>query len=136
MIAGDTNVLGRLFVSDTPEQARAAGQLVTVKGDAPRSIYGSDVVLAEFVWVPTARIGWAKARVLAAVAALTADPRVAVDDRGAIETAMMMAGDGKPDVADEFIAAIARARGASTTYTFDKDARSEPGFTLVPAVGD
>lgn len=133
MIAVDTNVLVRLFVSDEPEQARAAKRLVAAQGAAPRSIYVSYVVLAEFVWVLRTRIGWAKARVLAAVEALTSDPRFALDDRDVIETAMAMAAAGNADFADYLIAAIADARGASTTYTFDKAAGAEPGFTPVPA---
>lgn len=133
MIALDTNVLVRLFVSDNADQATAARGLVARFGDDEGSIHVSLVVLVEFAWVLRARAGWTKSRVLQALDGLACDPRFVLDERDAVETAMLAAETGPADFADYLIAALARDGGATTTYTFDVEAARSAGFTLVPA---
>ncbi len=56
-------------------------------------------------------------------------PNLAFEDRDLLEGVVDDFSRGRADFADYLIAAIGRAHGAETTFTFDRDASREPGFT-------
>jgi len=56
-----------------------------------------------------------------------------VDDLGSVEKALNSFGKGKGDFSDHLLGVRAKARGADTTYTFDRALKSDRAFTLLVA---
>jgi len=129
MIALDTNVVLRLFADDDAGQRRRA--LALIENADPASVFISTTVIVELLWALRRTYRQAKDRCVSALSALLDDERFVIDSRDLIEAAFAEWGDGRADFADYLIAYMARAAGASTTYTFDNDAAKSPAFTLL-----
>lgn len=121
MIALDTNILIRVFVDDPthPGQVAAARRLVA---SATVRIRISVVVLSEAVWTLRRRFKMPKAGVLEFLNRVLDHPRFDIESRSAVGTALEDYAAWHIDFADCLIAAMNIEAGASTTYTFDRDA--------------
>lgn len=131
MIAFDTNVLLRLLVDDDRTQNNAAHARFNAAWQAGETVYLSHVVLAETAWTLRAAYAWDRTSIAAALSRILFHPAFEVDDRLDVETALEAFKTGPADFADYLIAAIARARGSITTYTFDRAAARTVAFTLL-----
>ncbi len=132
MIALDTNVLLRLFVVDSPEQAAAVRSLIDDPRRVDDKVFLSPLVLAELCWAMGKIYRKPKSDMLASLHVLLENDLFAIGDREAVEVALEAWTTGKADFADYLIAAIARAAGARTTYTFDTEAaKMRPAFALL-----
>ena len=132
MIAFDTNVLLRIVLSDDERQSPVAHSLA-LKASPDEPVFLSVVVLVEFVWTLIRQKKVPRDVVAAQLEALLLRPDVLIESVDAVEVALGRFRSGKADFSDYLIAELGRHAGASTTYTFDTDARDAPGFTLLTA---
>ena len=66
-----------------------------------------------------------------AVRTLLVTAPFAVEEPALVARALELYEKGKGDLSDHLIGQVGRARGARTTYTFDRDLRKAEGFTLL-----
>jgi len=128
MIGLDTNVVLRLLVDDSAEQAAAARKLVAdlPPGEKARI---DQIVLVELAWVLRSVYGYHRERLTAALVRVLRHPRLDVEEREWALEAAYDAYENGGDFADLLIATRNRRAGCSTTYTFDRRAAPHPGFT-------
>jgi predicted nucleic-acid-binding protein len=131
MIAVDTNVLVRLFVSDDPEQTALAQSLLEGAMDEGSTCFVSAPVLCELEWVLASSYRASRAEVLAAIERLVEDPLFVFENRNALLQALAAYRQGRAQFADHLIGASAQAFGAETTFTFDRALRSSAGFSML-----
>ena len=131
MIALDTNVLVRFLVRDDEAQALRARTLVESCRDAGDACLVSHPVLCELEWVLEGVYRASRSDVVTAVRTLRTTPPFVLEDAPLLERALRMYSKGKGDLSDYILGEIASARGARTTYTFDRDLRNAEGFTLL-----
>lgn len=112
MIAVDTNVLVRVLVDDHPAQCASARRLWRTN-----RIWITKTVLQEAEWVLRSAMKAPREEIRHAFRLLMADPRVSVEDRAAVERAVICFGAGM-DFADALHVA---SRGAAERFvTFDQ----------------
>jgi predicted nucleic-acid-binding protein len=131
LIALDTNVLIRFFVRDDEEQARRALKLIETCREADDSCLISNPVLCEIEWVLETAYRASRSDIVAAIRTLQTTSPFVLEDPELVDRALKLYAREKGDLSDYLLGEIARARGARTTYTFDRDLRSAKGFTLL-----
>jgi predicted nucleic-acid-binding protein len=130
MIGIDSNVLIRLFTTDSPAQTAAALRLLEVS--APASVRVEAIVLVEIVWVMKRQFRSSKAAQIDLIERLLERQELVFSRRNAIMTALRWFEHGRADFADYLIAALNAEAGARPTLTFDVDAAAHPVFQVVP----
>lgn len=128
MIALDTNVLVRFVVADDAAQAAQAKALVARVVGQGGSLYVSDVVLCEFVWVLQAAYRFSRATIAQTLARLLQTRSLSFRDTPALARAVESFSAGKGDFADYVVLAHARTVGCEGVATFDRALLKEPGF--------
>ena len=131
MVALDTNVLVRFLIRDDEGQAARARALVEkcrTRGDV---CLVSNPVLCELEWVLESLYRASRADIAVTVQTLQATPPFALEDADLADRALQMYRKGKGDLSDYLLGEIGAARGARTTYTFDRSLRNAEGFTLL-----
>jgi predicted nucleic-acid-binding protein len=131
VIGLDTNLLVRLLVRDDPAQAQRARAFVEAHSSPEDPAWVSQVVLCELVWVLTAGYGYRRAEVADVLQALLSTGSLLVEEASLVSRAVAEYRRGAADFADCLLARLNRARGCSTTGTFDRKAARLEGFTLV-----
>ncbi len=135
MIGVDTNALLRWLMADIlpPEDRPQIAAIAAALEKEGAQVFVSAVVMAELVWVLRTRAKLKREHIAEAVAGIVADPRLVVEHADAFRKAVSAFGEGGPGFVDHLIGQIARALGASTTLTFDRDAGRLDTFTLMPS---
>jgi len=131
MIALDTNVLIRLLVEDDPDQALRARELIESVSEKGERCYVGDPVLCELEWVLESVYRASRKDVLSALTQVFRNAVFEVEDPQTVAKALEAFATGKGDFSDCLLGARAKARGAETTYTFDRSLRGNPSFTLL-----
>jgi predicted nucleic-acid-binding protein len=131
MIAVDTNVLVRLFVSDDPEQTALVQGLIENAIDAGTTCFVSAPVLCELEWVLASTYRASRTEVLAAIERLLEDPLFVFEDRNVLLQALAAYRQSRAQFADHLIGARAQAFGAETAWTFDRGLRNRAGFSIL-----
>ena len=131
MIALDTNVLIRFLVRDDEAQAKRAHRLVEKCVEVGDPCLVSNPVLCELEWVLESVYGASRNDVAAAVKGLLKTPPFQVEDADLTQEAIQAYTKGKGDLSDYLLGLVGRARGARTTYTFDRTLRRAESFTLL-----
>ncbi len=131
MIALDTNVLIRFLVNDDEPQARRARALLEACREKGEACLVTHPVLCEAEWVLESVYKASRANIAAALRILQTTPPFALEDEALVERALRSYTRGKGDFSDYLLGEIAEARGARTTYSFDRSLRGGKGFTLL-----
>lgn len=131
MIAVDTHVLARLILQDDADQHAQAHRLFAEHADEVASIWVSDVVLAELVWVLTRAAGHSRADVAVVLAALMGNATVQLQSPAAVREAARLYEASPADFADCLLAVQAAGQGATRLLTFDRKMRQLPGVELL-----
>jgi len=129
VIALDTNILIRLLVRDDPGQTALAEQLLQEAADAGEQCLVSDPVLCEVEWVLESSYEARRGDILAAMQELFVADLFVFEDRETLRQVIASYQEGKADFSDYLIGAKARAKGARTTYTFERVLAREQDFT-------
>jgi predicted nucleic-acid-binding protein len=131
LIALDTNVLIRFLVRDDKQQAMRARTLLESCRGAGDTCLVSIPVLCELEWVLESVYRASRSDIVATVRMLQTTPPFVLEDAELLDRAIQMYSKGKGDLSDYILGEVGVARGAHTTYTFDRDLRSARGFTLL-----
>jgi len=129
LIALDTNILVRLIVRDDPGQTILAERLIQQATDADELCFISDPVLCEVAWVLASQYRAKKVDLLAAMQGLLAGALFVFEDREVLLRVIDTYQKSRADFADCLIGAKAQARGARTTYSFERVLTHDQGFT-------
>lgn len=131
MIAVDTNVLARLFVTDNQQQHAAAVRFFSARSSRDPA-FVSLVVQAELVWLLAQTMRFPYERVRDVLAAMLSSADFVIEQRELLENALPLLSANKLDLADFLIAGMAKKAGCPMTMTFDKPAaRNVPGMELL-----
>lgn len=131
MIALDTNGLIRFLVRDDEPQARRAHALLGACRERGEACLITHPVLCEVEWVLESVYKASRADIGAALRTLQATPPFVLEDEGLVERALRSYARGKGDFSDSLLGEIGEARGARTTFTFDRTLRGRGGFTVL-----
>jgi len=131
LIALDTNILIRLMVRDDPRQTALAERLVESAAERGETCFVTDPVLCEIEWVLGSNYGAARLEIVAAMQELLAQEGFIFEDREAFRQAVDLCHQSKVEFSDLLIGAKGQARGARTTYTFDRVLSRQEGFSLL-----
>ncbi len=131
MIALDTNVLVRYLVEDDATQTALAAALIDRAIAANESLFVSDIVVCETVWV--LRVGYrvGRAEVAALLRQLFRARHLLFRAVDQLARALDAYAAGKGDFADYLIREHARAVDCDTVATFDTVLVKERGFVAV-----
>lgn len=128
MIGIDTNVLVRFLVEDDPNQAAQATSLIENAVTEGTTLFVSDVVLCETVWVLTARYGFSRPEVASVLGRLLQADHLSFRAPAQHARALAAFSNGRGDLADYVIREQSLAAGCSAVATFDKALLKEPGY--------
>jgi len=132
----DSNVLLRFLLSDHPEHSSAARDLIQRIAEGKIQAWTTELVISELVYVLTGPLlRRERTEVAEVLRELVALPGLALDKREVVQAAMEIWVTKNVDWIDAYHAALARARGESRLYSFDRDfdrlagiTRFEPGL--------
>lgn len=128
MIALDTNVLVRFLVEDDKAQSRKAATLVEHAAARGETLFVSDIVLCETVWVLLSAYEVSRGAVADILSQLFAANHLRFSDVDGLRRALAGFIAGKGDFADYVIKEHARAAGCDRVATFDRALLKEAGF--------
>jgi predicted nucleic-acid-binding protein len=132
MIALDTNVLIRVLVADDPKQTPLAERLLRQAAEEGEHCFISDPVLCEAEWVLDRSYRVPRTEILAAFENLLARQTLfSFENPVLVRKALDAYQQGKADFSDFLIGAKAEARGARTTFTFDRALARQQGFSIL-----
>ena len=131
MIALDTNVLIRFLIKDDEPQAMRARALLEACREKGEACLVTNPVLCEVEWVLDIVYKASRANIAEALRILQTTPPFALEDEALMERALRSYARGKGDFSDYLLGEIGEARGARTTFTFDRKLRGGGGFTLI-----
>lgn len=131
MIALDTNVLIRYLVADDPKQARAATSVVERTLQNGESIFISQIVLCELVWVLSYAYDFGRKEIAGLIGDLRRAAQVEIENPDQVARALDRYSASRGDFADYLIAERAMARGCSGVATFDRALHRDSRFVSV-----
>jgi predicted nucleic-acid-binding protein len=129
LIGLDTNVLIRYLTQDDAAQASKAAKLID-HGE-PTSLFLSDIVLCEMVWVLDSRYGFTRSEIGHVLEEILQTSQFGFADKSMLWDATNDYHTGKGDFSDYLIARIAAAAGCSETVTFDRALRGHDAFEML-----
>ena len=116
----DISVLIRYLTGDGPSRAARARNLLARAAAGELELLVPPVVLAELAWVLESHFRLARAEVAEILDAVLATPGLSIPDRPVLLAAASAYRDHGVDFTDAWIAAVARAQGCTTVYSFDR----------------
>jgi len=128
MIALDTNVLVRFLVEDDARQTAEAAALIKRVVDADGTLFVSDIVLCETVWVLAGSYRIPRAEIASALRELLRARHLTFQAPDQIARALDAFARARGDFADYLIREHARAAGCDSVATFDRALTRENGF--------
>jgi predicted nucleic-acid-binding protein len=131
LIGLDTNVLVRILVRDDPGQTALAERLIGEAAETGEPCFISDLVLCEIEWVLDSVYKVKRPDILGALQELYAREIFVFEDRQILRGAIDAYQHGKAELSDYLIGAKGQAKGARTTYTFDRPLSQQEGFSLL-----
>jgi predicted nucleic-acid-binding protein len=118
MIGVDTNVLVRVYLEDSPKEAKAAREFLR-KAVSKKQLFLSSYAILEMVWVLKTKKR-SRQEIVEAVLDLVDSPGVVVGHRDIVVAALEKYAKGKADFGDYLILAEGEAYHATRLATFDQ----------------
>jgi predicted nucleic-acid-binding protein len=128
VIALDTNVLVRFLVEDDARQTEQAAALIERAVASGDTLFVSDVVIAEMVWVLSVSYRISRPQIAATLRDLLRARHLTFAASDQLTRAVDLFARGKGDFADYLIGVHARVAGCETVATFDRVLLRESGF--------
>ena len=131
MIAIDTNVLVRLFVNDDVEQTKKVRALFDSYADETQSLWVTDIVLIELVWVLKRSYDSSVSEICNALRALANNATVYIESYDYMFETLVLYEQGPAAFADCLLAVKASHAGCNALRTFDRKMKTLPGVKLL-----
>ena len=128
MIALDTNVLLRFLVADDAEQNRRAAEFIKTVLENKGTLYISDIVLVETVWVLSRSYQLSRQEIVSVLRKLLAAQHVVFSASDEVARALNAFEQGSGGFADYLIREQAYRAGCESILTFDRALLKESGF--------
>lgn len=128
MLALDTNVLLRYIVEDDPDQTAEATAVIHRAIARDESLFVSDVVLCETVWMLSRFYKVDRTRIAMVLQEIFRARHMRFRATGELSRALDAFKNGKGDFPDYLIREHARAAECESVVTFDKVLLKERGF--------
>lgn len=129
MIALDTNVLVRFLVEDDEKQTRRVVRLIERAQKRGESLFISDIVMCETVWVLSTSYGFGRSEIARVLSGLLRARGAVFSSSDRLARALNAYASSKGDFADYLIREHATAAGADTVATFDRSLLRQAGFS-------
>lgn len=127
MIGIDTNVLIRYLVGDDRKQSERASALL----ESHSKVYINQIVLCEMVWVLIGAYKFSKNAVIDTLEKILMTEAFEIETQQEIWDALSDYKISPADFADCLIGRKNKANGCSSTFSFDKDLKTNRYFTLM-----
>lgn len=131
MIGLDTNILVRLLVRDDPAQFEAATRFVNHAVARTESLFVNRIVLTELAWVLSRAYRLSRPEIADAIEHILMTAELDVEESDVAWEALRDYRSGAADFADCLIGTVNRARGCTTTMTFERECSGLSPFTLL-----
>ncbi len=128
MIGLDTNVLVRFLVEDDDEQTAKASALIENAIAKNSTLFISDIVLCETVWVLSSRYRFSRQEIASVLRRLCEVDHLSFAPTSRCVHALVAYAAGKGDFADYMIREQCIAAGCSAVATFDQALLKDPSF--------
>ena len=132
LLVVDTNLLVRLFTTDSAKQTASAVRLIEQSGKDGISLVVSDLVFAETLWVLTKAYTHPKVQVVQAARALLGDVRFTFERYERLTEAVGLFAEHTVDFTEAYAAAMGNELGARGVVSFDRDLRHLPVAWIEP----
>lgn len=129
LVAVDTNVLLRYFLHDDSVLGKRADRIIDAAKEGKITLWISQFVLAELVWVLESFYRLPKLEIVEKVKGIIATPGVVLAEEKRTVTAFMFYAEKSVDFDDALIAIEAREARVSFIASFDKDFSKFPWLT-------
>jgi predicted nucleic-acid-binding protein len=131
VIALDTNVVVRFIVEDDVEQSEKARAFFESLRRDETFGFVCDIVICEIVWVLESCYRFKRAEIAATLRSLLRTRDLCFESPDQVAHAVNRYQAGKGDVADYLIDEVGRARGCTSTATFDRGLANDKRFILL-----
>lgn len=131
MAALDTNILVRFLVEDDARQLAAAKRLIRKCIASGESLHVPITVSLELEWVLRSNFGFDKTAVVRTMSQLLSSAELSFELEGALESALILYGQGSADFSDCLHVGLASLAGEEPLWTFDKAASKIAGAQLL-----
>lgn len=128
MIAIDTNILVRYITNDDQEQSRLAGHLLDKYNGQKNSIFINNIVICELIWVLSRGYKYNKIEIIKTIKLLLSSVEFEFENHELAFLAALDYETSEADFSDILIGITNKYLGASTTYSFDKNALKSKYF--------
>jgi len=122
MVALDTNVIVRYIAQDDPSQSEAATRIFEEVISEENHGFITSIAMCETIWVLARAYGQPREKLAQVIEALLKADNLELEHRDLVWSARDDFLRGKADFSDYLLARIGKARGASTTLSFDGNA--------------
>ena len=124
----DTNVIVRILVDDDAAQSARARRLVNRAIEADATLFVSNIVLCEVVWVLESSYEVARSEIIDVLRRLLHARHFAFEDSDRAARALEAFARGRGDFADYMIREASAAADCDAVATFDRALLKEKGF--------
>ncbi len=116
----DTNIFIRYLTDDIPDKADRCEKIFQKAVDGEESLYTTDMVIAEIVWVLESYYELPGAEVQEKVEKILNTPNLTCPNKDMILTALVLYVKKNIDFIDAYNAVILRKEGTREVYSYDK----------------
>jgi predicted nucleic acid-binding protein len=116
----DTSILIRHLTGDDPGKAARVRGLLARAAQGEIDLLVPPVVIAELAWVLESYFRLRRGEIAELPEAVLATPGLTIPERPVLAEAVTAFRDSGVDFTDAWIAAVARAQGYTTVFTFDR----------------
>ena len=117
----DTNIFIRFLTDDVPEKADACEEIFKQAVEKKETLFTTDLVIAEIVWVLESFYDLSKEDVQDKVEKILNTPNLICPNKGLILSALNLSSEKNIDYADAYNALILKEKGIKELYSYDKD---------------
>lgn len=130
MIGIDTNILVRYLVQDDMQQALVAANLINQHKGKPKSLFISNIVICELIWVLERGYKYNKKDIISVLQAILSTIEFNFEYYKILWLSIIQFEKNNADFSDILIGQIALLKGCEYTITFDTKASNLQEFKL------
>ena len=116
----DTNIFIRFLTNDIPDKASACEKIFREAAEKNESLFTTEMVIAEIIWVLESYYELPKKEVQELVEKILITPFLLCPQKDLILDALAIYGDKNIDYIDAYNASILREQGIMEVYSYDR----------------